>query len=144
MLQISSRKYHFSLFLKIAWLPSKGQIHGLQREKHKHNSCQTRLSTLKSAWPEIHTKFQEQAVSSMRNLTGDRGYARRQLSSPAPHMQKFTLIITLPNEKWVMSLCHFSQDILQAAKKHAHTQIPKLCEKATGRPCQRQDRIFTS
>lgn len=92
------RKCHSSLSLKIAWLPQRGQIHGLQREKHKHNSCQTRLSTLKSACSQVRMKFQEQEESSIKDFTADHDCARH----PVPvlkmlHVQKFKLIITLPN-----------------------------------------------
>lgn len=48
-----------------------------KREKHKHNSCQTRLSTLKSACSQVRTKFQEQGEASIKGLTADHGYARR-------------------------------------------------------------------
>lgn len=47
-------------------------------------------------------------------------------------------VIALANEKWVMSLGHFTWELSQAAKK------TKLCRKATGRPHQRQDTSFTS
>lgn len=97
--QIHPRKCHSSLSLKIAWLPWWGQTPGLQREKHKHNSCQTRLSTLQSACSDVHTQFSEQEESSVKGVAADRGYARH----PAPvlktlHVQKFKLIITLPNK----------------------------------------------
>lgn len=65
-------------------------MHGLQREKHKHNSCQTRLSTLKSARSQVRTKFQEQGESSIKGLTADPGYARRpDLVLKMLHVQKF-------------------------------------------------------
>lgn len=95
---IFPRKCHSSLSLKIAWLHQRGQIHGLQREKYKHNSCQTRLSTLKSAHSQVRMKFQEQEESSIKGFTADHDCARH----PVPvlkmlHVQKFKLIITLPN-----------------------------------------------
>lgn len=71
----------------------------LHREKHKHNFCQTRFSTLIFACLEVCTKFQEQEESSIKNLIADQGYVR--LSTPVLkifHVRNFKLIITLPNE----------------------------------------------